>query len=52
MTKMNFKPHVDDIINALSEDKKEEVSRKELEVELEKFMEYGVPIEQAKQTIV
>ncbi len=52
MTKMDFKPHIDDIINALSEDKKVEVSRKELEAELEKFMEYGVPIEQAKQTIV
>lgn len=52
MTKDDLKSHVDDIINALSDDKKEEISRKELEVELEKFMEYGVPIEQAKQTII
>lgn len=52
MTKEDLKSHVDDIINALSDEKKEEVSRKELEVELEKFIEYGVPIEQAKQTIM
>ena len=52
MTEEDLKLHIDEIINALSEEKKEEVSRKELEAELEKFMEYGVPIEQAKQTLV
>ncbi len=52
MTKEDLKSQVDDIINALDQDKKEEVSRKELEAELERFMEYGVPIEQAKQTLV
>jgi replication factor A1 len=52
MTKEDLKSHIDDIINALSDDKKEDVSRKEIEAELEKFIEYGVPIEQAKQTIL
>jgi replication factor A1 len=52
VTKDDLKSHVDDIINALNEDNKEKVSRKELESELEKFMEYGVPLEQAKQTLV
>jgi len=52
VTKVDFKSHIDDIINALNEDKKGAVSIKELEAELEKFMEYGVPIEQAKQTLV
>ena len=47
----DFKSHIDDIIKALSE-KSEEVSREELESELSKFMEYGVPIEQAKQTLI
>lgn len=52
MTKGDLKSHIDDIINALGEDKKGDVSRKELEAELERFMEYGVPIDQAKQTLV
>ena len=47
----DFKSHIDDILKALSE-KSEEVSREELESELSKFMEYGVPIEQAKQTLI
>jgi replication factor A1 len=52
VTKEDLKSHVEDIINALSEESKEEVSREELEAELEKFMEYGVPIEQAKQALL
>jgi replication factor A1 len=47
----DFDSHVNDIIKALSE-KSEEVSREELENELNKFMEYGVPIDQAKQTLI
>ncbi len=43
--------HIKDILNALSEDSKE-VSQNELEKELKKFLEYGVPIEQAKQTLI
>jgi replication factor A1 len=47
----DLKSHVDDIIKALSE-KSEKVSREEVERELSKFMEYGVPIGQAKQTLI
>lgn len=47
----DFESHIDDIIKALSE-KSEEVSREELKSELSKFMEYGVPIDQAKQTLI
>ena len=44
--------HIDDIINALKDDSEKEVSREELEKELAKFIEYGVPIDQAKQTLI
>ena len=46
------KSNVDEIINSLDEEAKKNVSREELEKEFEKFMDYGVPIEQAKQTLV
>ncbi len=46
-----LKSDIDDIINALGE-KSEEITREELEKELSKFIEYGVPIEQAKQTLI
>ena len=52
MTDENLKSHVEDIINTLKEESKDDVSSKELEQELEKFMEYGVPIEQAKRTLI
>ena len=48
----NLKSHVDDIINALGETSETDVSREELEKELSKFMDYGVPIDQAKQTLI
>ena len=48
----DLKSHVDDIINALDDKSDKEVTREELENELNKFMEYGVPIEQAKQTLI
>ena len=52
MTEEDIKSHVDDIINALKEESKDDISRKEVENELEKFIEYGVPIDQAKQTLI
>ncbi len=52
MSEENLKAHVDDIINALKGETKEEISPEELEQELIKFMEYGVPIEQAKQSLI
>ena len=45
----DLKLHVDNILNALPE---KNVSREELEQEIEKFIEYGVPIDQAKQTLI
>ena len=44
--------HVDAILDALSEDLEKMVSREELEKELKKFLEYGVPLDQAKQTLI
>jgi replication factor A1 len=46
------KSDIDEIINSLDEETKKNVSREELEEEFEKFMEYGVPVNQAKQTLV
>ena len=51
MIKEDLGPHIDDVLNALSEIQKE-VSRDEIEKELNRFMEYGVPIDQAKQTLI
>jgi len=48
----DLKSHIDDIINALDEKSDKEVNREIIENELSKFMEYGVPIEQAKQTLI
>lgn len=51
MTEDDLESHVEDILNALK-DLEEDVSKEELEIELKKFMEYGVPIDQAKQTLI
>lgn len=52
MTDDDIKRYIDDILEALSDNAKNGVSRDELEKELEKFLEYGVPIDHAKQTLV
>ena len=52
MTRDDISIHVDEIINFLSENTEKKVERKELEKELKKFIEYGVPIDQAKQTLI
>ena len=52
MTNENLESHVEDILNILSEKTDKKVTRSEIEEELNKFMEYGVPIEQAKQTLL
>ena len=52
MTDEDLESHIDEILNALKGDSEKEVSREELEKELTKFMEYGVPIDQAKQTLI
>jgi len=52
VTNENLESHVEDILNILSEKTDKKVTRSEIEEELNKFMEYGVPIEQAKQTLL
>lgn len=52
MTEIDLGSHAEDILNVLKNESSKEVSREELERELAKFMEYGVPIEQAKQTLI
>jgi len=44
--------HIEDIINALDEKSDKKVGKETIEKELSKFMDYGVPIEQAKQTLI
>lgn len=46
-----LKAHVEEIVNILGENA-EKIDPEELERELEKFLEYGVPLEQAKQTLL
>jgi len=52
MTEDDLDSHIDDILNALVDDSEIEVSREDLKKEFSKFMEYGVPIDQAKQTLI
>ncbi len=44
--------HVDEILNILKDKSDEKITKSEIKKEFEKFMEYGVPINQAKQTII
>ena len=52
MTVDDLNAHIKDILDVLNEDSDKEVSRDEIEKELKKFLEYGVPIDQAKQTLI
>jgi replication factor A1 len=52
MTDDSLDQQIDDILEALRDTSGKDVSREELEKELRKFMEYGVPAEHAKQTLV
>ena len=52
MSRNELRSHVEDILSFLSEETKEKVGVEKIQRELEKFMEYGVPIDQAKQTII
>jgi len=52
MTEETIEQQIDDILEALRESSGKEVSREELEKELKKFLEYGVPPDHAKQTLV
>ena len=44
--------HIEDITKALGDKVGKEVTVDELEKQLQKFLEYGVPIQQAKKTII
>jgi replication factor A1 len=52
MTEDTIEQQIDDILEALRETSGKNVSREELEKELRKFLEYGVPADHAKQTLV
>jgi len=52
MTDDSLDQQIDEILEALRDTSGKDVSREELEKELKKFMEYGVPKEHAKQTLV
>jgi replication factor A1 len=43
---------IQDILDALSDETETQISREDLEKELRKFIEYGVPLDHAKQTLV
>jgi len=45
-------PHIEDITKVLGDKVGKEVTIDELEKQLQKFLEYGVPIQQAKKTII
>jgi replication factor A1 len=51
MTIEDLTSHIEDIKKSINTDI-EQINQKELENELKKFIEYGVPIEQAKKTII
>ena len=42
--------HIDDILDVINENSDKNVKKEELEDQLKKFIDYGVPIEQAKKT--
>jgi hypothetical protein len=52
LTAENLNQHAKDIISKLDTQKKQAVSTQEVAEELEKFLEYGVPVNQAKQTLL
>ncbi len=52
MTKEDLNQHAEDILSKLDAQKKQSVSAQEVAEELEKFLEYGVPVKQAKQTLL
>jgi replication factor A1 len=52
VTEENLESHINDILNALKSDIEHQVTKEEIIEELSKFIEYGVPIDQAKQTLI
>ena len=52
LTTEDLNQHAQDILSRLDDQKKNAVSVQEVAEELEKFLEYGVPVNQAKQTLL
>ena len=52
MSDEDIQPYIDDILEVLSDNSEEKVTREELEKEFKKFLEYGVPLDHAKQTLI
>ncbi len=52
MSDDDIQKHIDDIIDAVSESAEKEINRDELEKEFKKFLEYGVPPDHTKQTLI
>lgn len=52
LTTENLNQHAQDILSKLKDQKIDAVSAQEVAEELEKFLEYGVPVNQAKQTLL
>ena len=44
--------YIDEILNAIGDSSETEVTREELEKEIKNFMEYGVPLDHAKQILI
>lgn len=52
MSDEDIQPYIDDILKIISDSSEKEVTREELEKEFKKFLEYGVPLDHAKQTLI
>jgi len=52
MADEDIQTYIDDIFEALADSSEKKVTRDELEKEFKKFLEYGVPIDHAKQTLI
>jgi len=52
MADEDIQTYIDDILEILADNSEEKVTREELETEFRKFLEYGVPLEHAKQTLI
>jgi replication factor A1 len=52
MSEDDIEQQIDDILEELRKTSEKEISRDELEKELKKFLEYGVPPDHAKQTLI
>ena len=52
LTNENLNQHAEDILSKLDTQKKQALTVQEVAEELEKFLEYGVPVKQAKQTLL